>query len=149
MFVMFMFVAPLIQPAIIDTFFSWWPEQYNFQNALQDPSQIAGYSGARVVAFAYALSLGLLAPFVEELYFRGYLLPRMEGYADKWAPLLNTVLFSLYHFFSPWENPIRIVALLPLIYVAWRKRDIRFTILPHVLSNLVGGIIVIVAVLTA
>ena len=143
---MFMFVAPLIQPAIVEAFFSWWPPAYNFQNAMQDPARFASYGGARGLAIVYALTLGLLTPLTEELYFRGYLLPRMEGYARSWAPLVNVVLFSLYHFFSPWENPVRIVALLPQFYIVWYKRDIRFGIWTHVLINAIGGVMILVAV---
>jgi membrane protease YdiL (CAAX protease family) len=145
-FAMFMVVAPLIQPTIVDAFFAWWPEQYNFQNAMQDLDRFSRYSGVQALAIAYALTLGILTPLVEELYFRGYLLPRMEGYAKKWAPLLNVALFSIYHFFSPWENPVRIVALLPQFYVVWRKRDIRFGIWTHVLINMIGGVMILVAV---
>lgn len=139
--VLFGVIAPLIQPYIVESFFSWWPDQYNFQNLLQNPSSVAGYGGIRALILFYLLLSCILGPLVEELYFRGYLLPRMEGYAGKWAPLLNTVLFSMYHFFSPWENLIRIVASYPLIYTVWRKRNIRFGILVHVLVNSIGGII--------
>jgi membrane protease YdiL (CAAX protease family) len=65
----------------------------------------------------------------------------MESLVGKWAPFLNTVLFSIYHFFSPWENLIRIVASYPLVYTVWKKRDIRFGILVHILVNTIGGII--------
>jgi membrane protease YdiL (CAAX protease family) len=147
-FALFMFVAPLIQPAIVDTIFSWWPQEFNFQNAMQDAAQFSSYSGAQALALLYFVALGLLIPLLEELYFRGYLLPRMEGYARKWAPLVNVVLFSIYHLYSPWENPIRIVALLPQFYVVWRKKDIRFGIWPHILLNMIGGVIILVAVFT-
>jgi hypothetical protein len=30
------------------------------------------------------------------------LLPRISRFGG-WAPLINTVLFSLYHFFTPWQ----------------------------------------------
>ncbi len=145
-FALFMFVAPLIQPFIVDTFFSWWPQEFNFQNAMQDPTQFSSYSGVQALAILYFLTLGFLIPLLEELYFRGYLLPRMEGYARKWAPFVNVVLFSIYHFYSPWENPIRILALLPLFYVVWRKKDIRFGIFSHVLLNMIGGVMILVAV---
>ena len=35
-------------------------------------------------------------PWVEELYFRGYLLPRISRYGA-WAPLLGGLFFALYH----------------------------------------------------
>ena len=70
---------------------------------------------------------------------RGYLLPRMQNYADKWTPFLNTVLFSVYHLFSPWENLIRIIGFYPVVYLVWRKKDIRFGIFTHVILNTLGG----------
>jgi membrane protease YdiL (CAAX protease family) len=142
--VLFVVVAPLIQPWIVKTFFSWWPQQYNFQLILQEPSVLSGYKGILVLVLAYILLSCLTGPLVEELYFRGYLLPRMNGYSGKWAPLLNTVLFSVYHFFSPWENLVRIVALYPMVYLVWKKRDIRFGILAHVIVNTIGGLILLV-----
>lgn len=67
---------------------------------------------------------------VEELYYRGYLLPRVSR-LGKWAPLINTVLFSLYHFTSLWQNPSRIIAFLPMVYAVWWKRNIYLGILVH------------------
>jgi membrane protease YdiL (CAAX protease family) len=138
--VLFVLLAPIIQPYLIQSLFSWWPEKYNFQLLLQDPSTVTGYVGVKALIFVYILLSCISGPFVEEIYFRGYLLPRMERCAGKWAPLLNTVLFSIYHFFSPWENLIRIVASYPLIYLVWKKRNIRFSMLVHILTNTIGGI---------
>lgn len=146
--VLFIVVAPVIQPLIIQTFFNWWPEKYNFQLLLQNPLILSGFKGINSLIFAYVILSCISGPFVEELYFRGYLLPRMEGYAGKWAPFLNTVLFSIYHFFSPWENLIRIAASYPLVHLVWKKRDIRFGMLVHILVNTIGGIGALIIILT-
>ena len=82
---------------------------------------------------------GILGPAVEEFYFRGYLLPRIPASAG-WAPLINAVLFSLYHFFSPWQNITRIVGLIPLVYTVSWKRNLYLSMFTHVLGNLVGMI---------
>ena len=83
---------------------------------------------------------GIAGPLVEELYFRGYLLPRIPSRRG-WAPLINVILFSLYHFFSPWQNVTRIVALIPLVYtVAW-KRNIYLSIFTHCILNTLGMIL--------
>lgn len=145
---LFIVLAPLIQPWIIRTFFSWWPEQYNFQLLLQEPSKLSGSNGIVILILIYILLSCITGPLVEEFYFRGYLLPRMNRYAGKWAPLLNTILFSLYHFFSPWENLVRIFATYPMIYLVWKKRDIRFSIYTHILINAVGGLSALVIVLS-
>ena len=68
-FLLFVLIAPLIQPFIIQTFFSWWPEQYNFQLLLQDPSMLAGYRGIKVLIPLYLLLSCITGPLVEELYF--------------------------------------------------------------------------------
>ncbi len=88
------------------------------------------------VLFAFALN-GIAGPIVEELYFRGYLLPRIPA-SRGWAPLINVLLFSLYHFFSPWQNITRIVALIPMVYVVSWKRNIYLSIFTHCLLNTLG-----------
>ncbi|MFC2038234.1 lysostaphin resistance A-like protein [Chloroflexota bacterium] len=146
--ILFVLVSPLVTPAITDALFAWYPQEYNLQNIMANPGSLSEYQGVYILLVLFISVNGVLGPFVEELYFRGYLLPRMDGYAGKWAPALNVVLFSLYHYFSPWENPIRILALLPLAYLVWKKRDIRFSIWVHVLLNTGGGIMMLVQILS-
>ncbi len=76
----------------------------------------------------------MTALLVEELYFRGYLLPRIPA-SQKWAPLINVVLFSLYQFFPPWQSITRILDLLPVVYVTSRKRSVYVSIFTHCLLN--------------
>ena len=90
---------------------------------------------------------GLLGPFVEELYFRGFLLPRMN-LLGKFAPLVNAVFFSIYHFFSPWENITRIIALTPLVYTVWHKKNIRIGIFVHCGMNTLSMISIAVLFLS-
>jgi membrane protease YdiL (CAAX protease family) len=87
----------------------------------------------------------VLAPLVEELYFRGYLLPRM-GYAGKWAPLLHSFLFGLYHIWTPWMFITRTVGMLPIVY-AVQRRNLNIAIIVHVLVNIVdvvSGVVFII-----
>ena len=145
--IMFLFIAPPVNDFMVETLFRWYPQEYNFQNAMADSAVFAGYQGVQLGMILYIIGPAILGPLVEELYFRGYLLPRMGKYAKKWAPVINTTLFSLYHFFSPWENPIRILALIPLVYVVWRTKNIRFGIAVHIALNTFGGIIMLISVL--
>lgn len=85
-----------------------------------------------------------VGPVTEELYFRGYLLPRISRFGAL-APVINVVLFSLYHFFTPWRNLGRILGLLPMVYTVWWKRDIRIGIAVHVLGNLLSMLSVLLA----
>lgn len=121
-----------IDQAIITNVFSWLPDW--FQVSLFSP---ADYSlRIRIITFALFLVLnGLAGPIVEELYFRGYLLPRME-YLKGWAPLVNVALFSLYHFFSPWQFITRIIAFYPWAYVVRWKNNIFVSMAAHCLLNI-------------
>lgn len=89
---------------------------------------------------------GFLGPIVEEIYFRGYLLPRM-GVFGKLAPLINGIIFSVYHFFTPWQNITRIIAIIPLEYSVWLNKDIRIGIIVHCLGNTISNISLIMLLL--
>jgi membrane protease YdiL (CAAX protease family) len=74
---------------------------------------------------------GLLLPYVEELYFRGFLMPRLPV-AGRWTPVLSSILFSLYHFWTPWGLLSRVAYLLPAFIFVWRTKDLRVSIGAHV-----------------
>ena len=77
----------------------------------------------------------IVAPVVEELYFRGYLLPRMPQRLGRWRAPTHAVLFAAYHLWSPWLIPTRVLAILPLAYIAVRTRDVRIGVVTHVVLN--------------
>ena len=129
-FISYFLVSPQIQEHLRVEYFSWLPDwffiTYNMENASKSvllPTCILG-----------VLFNGIAGPIVEELYFRGYLLPRISRFKG-WAPLLNVVLFSVYHFFSPWRNLERILALLPGAYIIQWKKNIYLGMIPHCLLN--------------
>jgi membrane protease YdiL (CAAX protease family) len=102
----------------------------------------SGYEKSKIVV-TLAVNLvfnGFLAPFVEELYFRGYLLPRMNSFG-KWSFVMNAVLFSLYHFWQPYIYFTLLFSLLPMTYLVWRTKDLRLGILTHVLLNVIGALL--------
>ncbi len=143
-FVLLVIFRPLGKP-IIDTFFSWVPEIYFFETFM---SQLDQYPKS-ILIFTSILGIfinGIFGPIVEELYFRGFLLPRISRFKG-WAPLLNTALFAPYHFFTPWQNPMRLVAFLPMCYTVWWKKNITVGIFVHCIMNLIGTIGMLLAIL--
>jgi uncharacterized protein len=120
---------------LADTFFTWMPEsilQFSRVGEAGEPVGTVALVTLIVVAFVFN---GIVGPVVEELYFRGHLLPRLERFG-RGAPVLNTVLFLLYHFWTPWQVPARVVGLLPMTWMTWRKRSIQLSIATHVTINL-------------
>ncbi len=96
--------------------------------------------GTRLTLLVVSILLsGLVAPVVEELYFRGYLLPRIDRLGWR-APLLNAALFALYHLWALPAAPGRAIGFLPLAYFAWRRRNVSLAIIVHCLLNLLAVI---------
>lgn len=121
--------------------FSWLPAWY-----LQpvDVGLVHRYSVSAwtVTLAAYMVLNGFVAPVVEELYFRGWLLPRMDRFG-RWAPLLNVTLFSLYHFWTPWQFLSRMAAVAPFAYAVRWRRNVYLGMVVHILLNTTGGAVVV------
>ncbi len=124
--------------------FPWWPSWLLLSNFVQNMSRYSSSVLWAMVILSFVLNIAI--PIIEELYFRGFLLPRMAGWGN-WAPLISVLLFSLYHFWLPWENPTRIIALLPLVYAVRWKRNIYLGIAVHCLLNTIGSIGLLILVL--
>lgn len=126
----------LIDPAIRDALFGWLPDWFR---ELIDVDAVTAYepSAWTVTLVAYFLLNVLIGPVVEELYFRGYLLPRMSG-LGMWAPFVNTALFSLYHFWTPWSFLARVAGVAPFAYAVWRTENVYLGMVVHVLLNGIG-----------
>jgi membrane protease YdiL (CAAX protease family) len=119
---------------ITEKLFNWLPSWYTVPD-------FSGY-GKQVILITLVLNLllnGLIAPFVEEYYFRGYLLPRMAAWG-KWAFMMNAILFSFYHFWQPYVYLTLLIALLPLSWAVWKTKDLRVGIYTHCVLNIIGAL---------
>jgi membrane protease YdiL (CAAX protease family) len=108
----------------------------------------------RIDGDAYSLALGvwmyvgliamsgIALPVVEELYFRGFLLPRLSRLGI-WAPILEMALFALYHLWSPWLAITRFLVYLPTVYAVWRTGSVVIAIWVHCLTNSLGAVLVL------
>ena len=143
-----MLVTVLLSPLenlFLNQVFKWLPDWYAIRNLLQIKTTYP--REALLVTAGCALILnGLAGPIVEELYFRGHLLPRLARFG-RWAPLLNVALFSLYHGWTPWMFLSRLVLLAPMVYGVWWKRNIYLAIIAHCLLNLVSMIVLVAQLL--
>jgi membrane protease YdiL (CAAX protease family) len=137
--VAFMFISPYEV--------KWWglfdfvPDWFRL-----DKTNLAEIGYLKLTIILILIFNGFLGPIVEEIYFRGYLLPRMTKFG-KLAPMVNAVIFSIYHFFTPWQNVTRIIAITPMVYLVWKNKDIKIGIFVHCLLNTFGNIALIMTLM--
>jgi uncharacterized protein len=138
-------ILGVLEPTIRDSVFGWLPEWFRDPLPLDAVGDYPDSSWAIVLVAYFVLNV-VFGPAVEELYFRGYLLPRMERFG-RWAPLINVVLFSIYHFWSPWAIVSRIAGVGPFAYAVWWKRNIYLGMAVHILLNAIGTASVVAIVM--
>lgn len=74
---------------------------------------------------------------IEELYFRGYLLPRISR-LGAWTPLFSTLLFTVYHL-DILQNSVSVfVGFLPIAYLTWWKKNVYLAVITHAAVNLIA-----------
>jgi membrane protease YdiL (CAAX protease family) len=119
-----------ISNALRDRLFDWMPSSFTAPIVQSRVSPTA-----LLLTGAAAL---LLSPFVinpvEELYYRGYLLPRMSR-LGRGAPYFNAALWALNHLWQPWGAPVFFLAMLPAILVVQRTRCVWLIVVGHSLGN--------------
>jgi membrane protease YdiL (CAAX protease family) len=134
-------VGPPVDQFFLDKVFAWLPEVLHSNDVLL--TDLAPYSRSTLLVTGILFTLVItVGAAVEELYFRGHLLPRMQR-LGAWAPFVHILLFSLYHFWSPWQNVTRLLAMTPLYYAVWRTRNIWLGIAVHCGLNLLSGVVLV------
>ena len=128
------FLMTPISMTLRETVFSWVPASTGF-----NPSEFS-QSGLVIILIVFAI-LNLSIAVVEELYYRGFLLPRMSGLGF-WAPIVSVVLWTITHLGQPWDIPGFIIMFIPLAYIVRWKKNVYLAILGHTLGNLVNIIMI-------
>jgi membrane protease YdiL (CAAX protease family) len=67
-------------------------------------------------------------------------------YAGKFSPLIHSLLFSLYHVFTPWMFVTRTIGMIPLAY-AVKKKNLNISMIVHILINSIDVVMGMVFIL--
>jgi uncharacterized protein len=128
----------MLDVVIARQLFGWLPDWF----FVFDVEQFRAFSReALLTTFWIGLLVnGFFLPIIEEFYFRGYLLPRLPGLRN-WSMTLNISLFSLYHFWTPWQLFSRIIWLLPWGFAVERKKNIYLMMIAHIAGNTIGWLL--------
>lgn len=90
--------------------------------------------------YIYALFVVILAPVIEELFFRKLLITRIERFGEAPAIIVSGVVFGLFH--GNFYQVFYAIALgMALGYIYIRTRKILVTIGLHMMINFFGGVL--------
>ncbi len=143
---LFIMLATPLSAVLAESAFSWLPKWF----FLDDATQYEGYA-KNILVLIFTLQLlvtGIFLPWVEELYFRGYLMPRISRYG-KWTALIGGFFFGLYHAWQLFGFVGVFLLGAGLGYVVWWKKDIRLSIGLHVFANALIRVFLLLGVLAS
>ena len=140
--ILFIVAAPVTK-LLQTTVFGWVPDWFMLDTGLEGEWSKSKLLIVNITSLFVSI-IGI--PIVEELYFRGYLLPRLS-HLGIWAIFLSSFLFALYHFTTPWMVVSRFLFTLPLAYLAYQKKNLTLVIVIHALGNSIEVILGFVYVL--
>ena len=143
-------VGPMTQSFLLNSVFSWVPEWFVMR---PDPMMFTGMSREMLLALLgfMLVAMVLVGGFTQELYSRGFLLPRM-AHLGIWAPAYNALLFAAFHMIAPWDWGAFFLMVLPWAYLVWWRRSVKIGLFIHVgmlTLQLLGMTLIAFGVVTA
>ncbi|MDX1629011.1 MAG: CPBP family glutamic-type intramembrane protease [Fulvivirga sp.] len=100
-----------------------------------------------IKTFAFGIFIdGVIGAGVEEFFFRGYLLPRMQRFGY-WAPLISAFLFTIYHFWQPMNYFAILWVGLVISYTTWWTKSVWVAIFIHCGLNILGNSFTLMSIL--
>ena len=123
------------------------PLPRDFPKAIET-QRVTDYFHGNWSGFALLVAVTFLAPIVEELVFRGFLLPRSERAFGRGNVVVNGVLFTLYHLHQPWSMPATLLdGILTQAYPARRFRSTWIGLVSHTAPSFLIFTVVLMLVL--
>lgn len=126
---------------------SWWPaasnptiEIHSAADYFPDVNLTRNYS----FVFLYFVIGLIFNIFGEEIYYRGYLLPRMQGVFGRWDWIANGVLFTLKHVYQRWLYPGILVGGLSFAFAAGPLGSLPLAMAYHWIGNFLFNMIFLI-----
>jgi len=100
---------------------------------------------APLTTYATLLAAVFVAPFCEEVFFRGFVFPGLRrGMPVGWAIVFSSLFFAVSHA-DPGSFAVLLIIGLALAILRWRTRSIWPAILLHTLNNGIAALTVVLA----
>jgi membrane protease YdiL (CAAX protease family) len=125
----------------------WWPPASNPTvqvNGAADAFPDVHLAGNYLFVTVYCLIGLVFNIFGEEIYYRGYLLPRMRGAFGRWDWVANGILFTLKHVYQRWLYPGILVGGLSFAFAAGPLGSLPLAMIYHWAGNFLLNMVFLV-----
>jgi uncharacterized protein len=138
-------VIPLVLLTALEEMLVFLPQpaDHDFGSFMESTGGQEFLSGAWGWFALVLVQMVLNTVLAEELLFRGFLLPRMNGAFGDRDWLANGILFGAYHLHVPWVIPISMLDAFVLAYPTKRFRSAWIGIAVHSAQSVVIGLMVL------
>jgi membrane protease YdiL (CAAX protease family) len=110
--------------------------------------RIRDYFNGNWTGFALLMGVTFGSPIIEELLFRGLLLPRIRRAFGRGDIVASSILYTLYHVHQPWSMPASLVdGIINLAYPTRRFRSSWMGIIIHTVPSFLIAVVVLKLVL--
>jgi len=100
---------------------------------------------APLTTYATLIAGVVVAPFCEEIFFRGFVFPGLlRGMSLGWAIVLSSLIFAVAHA-DPGSFAVLFVIGLALAFLRWHTRSIWPGMLLHLLNNGIGVLLIVLS----
>jgi uncharacterized protein len=123
------------------------PAGYSFEALFRSREILARLEGAWWFLALFVIYAVFNTVLGGEFFFRGVLLPKMEGAFGRWSWVANGVLFGFYHVHQPWGIPGSVLTGLLYAFPAYRFRSSWMSIILHSAQSVFTGFLVLGVVL--
>jgi uncharacterized protein len=101
--------------------------------------------GAPLTTYSILLAAVVIAPFCEEVFFRGFVFPGLRrDMPVGWAIIISSLLFAVTHA-DPGSFAVLFIIGLALAFLRWRTKSIWPGMLLHMLNNGIAALVIILA----
>ena len=117
---------------------NWWPAASNPTVEVHSAADFfpdINLTGNYLFLLLYFVIGLVFNVFGEELYYRGYLLPRMRGIFGRWDWFANGLLFTLKHIYQRWMYPGILVGGLSFAFAAGPLGSLPLAMAYHWVGN--------------
>ena len=98
-----------------------------------------------LTTYATLLASVIVAPFCEEVFFRGFVFPGLrQSMPVGWAIILSSLLFAVAHA-DPGSFAVLFIIGLALAFIRWRTRSIWPAIALHTLNNGIAALVIVLS----